>query len=115
MEKNYTFKTKHLFKILRIVNKTNIANSFKDLWMNIDSGDKKEDIEKAQEAIGIELGILLIESLEEVEHELYDLLADLEGKTPEEIENQDVDETIDAIMSIAKSDTVKSFLDKVKA
>lgn len=109
--KEFKFKTRHLFKILKVVNKTNILNDFKELWLEANAGDaSKEELQKIQNEAGFDAAILALESLDKAEAEIYDLLADLEGKTTEEIEEQDAMETIESVTSIIQSDTVQGFL-----
>lgn len=109
-----TIKTKHLFKILTIVNKTNTLNEIKNLFIeaNITSKTTKEDVKDKQMKLGIELLEIIIRSIGEVEFEIYDLLADLKGVEPEDISEQPVDETVNDIKKIIESEVVKDFLER---
>lgn len=113
-EYNITIKTKHLFKILSIVNKTNTLDEIKNLFIeaNITSKTTKEDVKDKQMKLGIELLGIIVRSLGEVEFEIYDLLADLKDVEPEDISEQPVDETVNDIKKIIESEVVKDFLEK---
>lgn len=105
-------KTKVLFKLLKLVKKIGILDEIKSLFRVVNDA-KKEDLEKMQEEAGIDLVIKIVSNLDITETEVYDLLADIEEKTIDEIKEQDLNNTIDILKELFTSSVFRSFLSSI--
>lgn len=108
-------KAPDVLKVTTIISKLGwreIKNCFKgeDLQKLIQAGETNTEV--IGMAVIIDLIGIILENLEKCDQELYQLLADLSGKTPEEIKDLDADVfvelIIDVITKIAKN---KGFLE----
>lgn len=105
-------KTKVLFKLLKLVKKIGVLDEIKSLFRVV-SNTKKEDLEKLQEEAGIDLVIKIISNLDTTETEVYDLLADIQEKTADEIKEQDLDITINTLKELFMGPVFRSFLSSI--
>ena len=104
-------KTKHAFKLLVIVKKANMIDTLKGIMKSnslIQNEDEKIRQQKANE-LGLEFIMELIEKLPLIEKDLYELLGEVKGKTPVEIQEQSLNETIDDIKEIFSDSQINSF------
>lgn len=104
-------KTKHMFSLLKIVKKIGVLDKLKGFFRTA-KGDKKE-IDKAREEVGMDLIISIINGMDLVEQDVYEFLADIDNTTAKEIENQDLDKTINMLKEIIQSDVVKGFFTSI--
>lgn len=112
-----TIKTKHLFKILTIIKKTGVLDKIKDFYSQVNNQSKgekpKEDLKSLQTELGIDIMVAIVGGLDGAENDIYELLADIDGKEVRDIQEQDPNLTIEAIKEIVGSDVFKSFLSTV--
>lgn len=98
--------TEDVFKMARLMKNGNVLQNIKDAF---EKGRKKgADTEK----IGMEafLDILCSCSEEKIENQLYELLAGICEKTPENIKNQSLEVTIEDIQKICRENNIVNFL-----
>lgn len=103
-------KTKHLFKIIKVLKKTGVLENMKDMYSQDTKGKTPDEISAMQENVGIEIMMGVIGGLEYAEKDIYELLGDIQGKKPKEIEEQDPSLTIDAIKEIIQNEAFVGFL-----
>ena len=96
-------KTKDLFSLSRIVKKMNIKEDIKELAQNI-TGLAKEDKEKAEQSMQVDIMLIFVENLGSAEKDVYKLLGDLTDKTAKEIEDMDLTEFMAIITELFKQD-----------
>ncbi|AAK78044.1 hypothetical protein BJV85_000100 [Clostridium acetobutylicum] len=101
-------KTSDLFSLSRILKKMNIKDELKRLAANI-TGTPKER-KKAEKELEIDMIMLFIENISNAEQETYKFLADLSGKTPQEISEQAPKETISMIKEVFSKEGFNDFL-----
>lgn len=111
--REFRISTKNLFRINRIVVKAGILKDIKRIFIDARKNvPSEEEINAAQAATGFEIAEVVMKALDGAESEVYELLADLEGKTPKEVEEQDFFISVETIKFIFNSEQVKSFLTK---
>lgn len=113
--------TGDVFKMARIIKTANIRNQVVEIYSAANrplSDDDKEDenakkeIEQRKEKAGIEFVMVLLEgcSEEKMESQLYDLLAGITEKKPEDIENQSLEATISDFKQIVAENNIANFI-----
>lgn len=108
----YTLKTSHALKLLKIAKKLNISKKLKNIRNSADGLEGEQRFEQ----LGFEIILTIAENLTDVENEICELLADIEGKSIVEIKNQDLFLTLETIKSVFTDSRVLSFFTgKVKA
>lgn len=107
INKDVKLSTKNMFKVVKIIDKTEIFEEIGELYSSMAD-------ESNQESLGFAITRAIIKALDKAENELYELIADIEGKTPEEIEEQDFVDTIETIESIIMSEKVQGFIKKYR-
>lgn len=125
MSETVQLKTKHFFRLLLILNKVGFTKQAKVLFTGVNLNkaelkglsdeEKKEKLEQTQRAITADLMVMVLENLDKAEKEVYGLLADLFGKTVEEIEEQKLGETIGQINAVFTSTDFADFFDDTTA
>lgn len=109
-------KTKHLFKVLAISNKVGFTKELKVLLTGFDVKNlSKKEIEDKQRDITGDLLISVLEGLDKVEVEVYELIADIAGKKAEEIEDQSINETFGQLKEIFTNKELTDFLSQAVA
>lgn len=105
-------KTQHMFKLLKISKKTGLFDNVKEIYKKHASKSfkTKEEVAAAQQELGMDLMMTILSNLDLAEHEIYDLIADVEGKTVDEISTQEPTKTMESIKSILCDEGFKSFL-----
>ena len=104
-------KTKHLFKLISISNKIGFTKELKVLISGFSTkGLTEAEVEARGAEITADLLVKLIANIGEVEQELYELLAELTGTTPEAIEDQDINTTLAQVRELISSAEFTSFL-----
>lgn len=83
-------KTADLFSLSRIIKKMSIKEDLRNLAQDV-TGFTKEEKDKVNKTLQLDLLMLFIENLGSAEQEIYKLLGDLESKKPKEIEAMDLD------------------------
>lgn len=114
--KKVMLQTKDLFKVLAIVRKTGVLSQLKETILKgnkIEAGLSDAEIARRQEDLGFNIVILIVENLDKAEDEIYELLANLSGKTSLEIQEQDPMETLEVLKEIMDNGAVKTFLAKM--
>lgn len=107
-------KTKQLFMVLRIVRKTGVIKDLRSFMTNNEvKGLSAEEVEAKQEDKGFAILEAVIENLDKAEQDIYNLIADLEDKTPEEVEDQDPLLTVNVIKELISSKLVQNFIKQV--
>lgn len=91
---------KDLFKLSKIVRKMGIKISVVD----------ENGVRKSQEQIGADFILHIISSIDLAQGEIVALLAELEGKTIDEIENQSPKELFEQIKNLLAQQGVTDFL-----
>ncbi|KEH95745.1 hypothetical protein Z962_07950 [Clostridium botulinum C/D str. BKT12695] len=102
-------QTQDMFKLLKIVKKTGMFENIKDLFKNV-QGKSKEELEKIQTEVGMDIVIGILSGLDKAEQEIYELVGNCIGKKAKDVATQDLNETMEVIQEILKSDVFKSFL-----
>lgn len=97
--------TADVFKLSRIIKTANVKETIANL---VTEGKKKNADE---EAIGIEAIMTVMESCssEKLEKQMYELIAGITEKKPEEIENQSLEATITDVKQIVKENNISLF------
>jgi hypothetical protein len=93
-------KTKHIFKIMKIISKGDMLNDFKSLTVSANESDNE---------FGKQIICILVNKLHFVENEVYELLADIKDMTKEEIEDCEIEELINIIKEILDAGFLKAF------
>lgn len=113
MTKEVKVTTKNLMSILKIVNRTDILEDVVGIQSEMSAkGLSEEELVAKQEAAGFAMFDILFKAIEHAEEDLYELIADIDGKTPEEVEAQDAELTLDTLESLVNSKLVQRFLKK---
>lgn len=112
MSKDIKLGTKNLFRINRMINKAGLFDTISEAMEDISSA---EDGQLAQFKTGVLIFRAISELADKSEDELYELVADLEGITIEEVEERDFMDTVETIESIIRSDRVMGFIKKFNA
>lgn len=102
-------QTQDMFKLLKIVKKTGMFENIKDLFKNV-QGKSKEELEKVQTEVGMDIVIGILSGLDNAENEIYELVGSVTGKKAKEVAEQDLTTTMEVIQEILKSEVFKSFL-----
>jgi hypothetical protein len=103
--------TKHLFPFIKMINKLNVKHEIKEFFVNkLDITDKsEEEKEQLTKERGLDLVFVLLEKLPNAEKEVFYFLALYSGKSVEEIESQEIQETIDMLLALFKDKAFSSF------
>jgi hypothetical protein len=101
-------KTADLFSVSRIIKKMNIKENLRNLTQDVTEFTKEEK-EKVNKNLQIDLLMLLVENLGSAEQEIYKLIGDLESKSPKEIEAME----LDAFMELMKGLLAQESLGKL--
>ncbi|WP_050607265.1 hypothetical protein [Clostridium niameyense] len=102
-------QTSDMFKLLKITKKTGMFENIKGLFKNV-QGKSKEELEKIQTEVGMDIIIGILSGLDNAENEIYQLVGGCTGKKAKEVEEQDPMITMEVIQEILKSEVFKSFL-----
>ena len=125
--------TKDIFTIVRIINAadlkesvlnmmregTNISIQYKDKFLKAKNEKEKSKIEEEillkQKDMGVDFAFTLMSNLvtPKLEKMLYDFLSSLTGKNAKDIENQNMNDTLDDIMEICTNENIPDFFKKV--
>lgn len=100
-----------VFAVVRIIKKAGVREKLAEIATPILNNDNAADIELAAKQKGIEVLLLLIESIsgQDVENEIYKLIANISDKETDEIKNCDLTEFIQVLKNIWEENDVKSF------
>lgn len=102
-------KTKDLFSIIRIIKKMNMKGEIKKLVTDI-TGKTEKEKKVAMQGLKADLMMLFIENITNAEQEIYKFLGSLSDKTPQEIEDQELEDTLEMIEELFKQEKFKDFL-----
>lgn len=104
-------KTKDLFVMTRVFKKLELKESIKALVsIKLENGELNEEkIKQLQDEKGAEFIGIILDNIEKVENEVYQIVASYSDITVELVMNQEPEKTINAISEICKSDLFKSF------
>ena len=97
-------KTKHLFKMIQIIDICGIANEIKNI--NLNSGDNNAE---TQTKLGLELMSCVVSKLWRAEQEVYELLAELNDRPVQEIKNLEIDEIVELLKELVQKGIVEAF------
>ena len=101
-------KTRDLFIVQKIYKKMELKEEMKK--MTVDVTDKtEEERNKISSDKSIEFVNLIIENIDKAEQEVYQLLANYSDKTVDEIENQDLFDTLDEIKELITDERLINF------
>lgn len=111
-------KTSLFFPFLRMIRAMNgprVLQEFTRLQKQADeakkaAGDDPEAIVEAQNAMGMEIAAVVIEYLPDAEEETMDFLARFTGMTRDELEDQDIRDTIQAVIEVVQDARFADFL-----
>jgi hypothetical protein len=103
--------TKHLFPFIRMINKLNIKEDLKEFYLNkIDvSGKTDKEIARIEDERGMDFVFLILEKLPQAENEVYDFLALYSGKTVEELQEAELEETISLLTTLFQDKLFTAF------
>lgn len=102
-------KTKDLFSIIRIIKKMNMKSEIKKLVTDI-TGKTEKEKKVAMQGLKADLMMLFIENITNAEQEIYKFLGSLADKTPQQIEDQELEDTFEMIEELFKEEKFKDFL-----
>lgn len=94
-------KTIHIFKVLEISKKVGLTEDLSGLMNQGGAADA--------ETFGGQVFGKLLENIDKAEVEIFELLADVFGKTVAEVEDQPIRETFDMIKSVFASEGILDF------
>lgn len=100
--------TTDLFKMSKILKKMNIKNEIKGLFTDV-TGKKEEEKKEIGQDVGIQLAFIVMENMYLAEKEITDFLADMTGKTKDEISKQKPVETIKMFEELFSQEDFKVF------
>ena len=100
-------KTSDLFILSKIIKKMDIKSDIKALSQDLVGKTDEEKI-KAEQGLQIDLLMLFTENIGSAEKEIYNLLADLEGKKPKEIEDMELAGFIVLIKELFEQESLTS-------
>jgi len=100
-------KTADLFSLSKIIKKMDIKRDIKALTKDITGVTEAEKI-KAEQALQIDLLMLFVDNLGSAEKEIYKFLADVENKTPKEIEDMELDKFVELIKELFAQESLTS-------
>ncbi len=98
-----TLKFKDVFTFSEIIDKMGLKADINGLF---DEAKKQKD---AQAYMGGQLFMLLISRMHKAESEVYKFFSDITGKTPQEVEDMELNELKDLIMELVNSDIMSFF------
>lgn len=98
--------TGDVFKMARLMKNSNILGYVKKAF----AAGAEEGVDETQVGIDFIVEVICSCSEEKTESQLYDLLAGICEKKPEEVQNQSLETTIEDIQRIFKENNVLNFL-----
>lgn len=101
--------TGDVFKMARLMKNGNILGNVKEAF----AAGKKEGADATQVGIDFLIEVMCSCSEEKTESQLYDLLAGICEKKPDEVRDQSLETTIEDIQRIFKENNVPNFLKSV--
>ncbi len=93
----------------KILSKMDVKQSLTSIWSDKEDGTKKDGTQIGAELIG-----LIIENYHKVEDEFFAFLADLEGKTKDEISNMGLPAFIELVKGLVNDSNLPFFKSAVK-
>lgn len=109
-------QSKDLGLFSKIIAQMDVKNQLQDVFVKVDAtGKTDEEIElakeEANEKIGINLILLLVENYHKAEKDVHKLLASLNDATVKEIEELPLAEMIGMLKDLRKDDSFTAFFD----
>lgn len=98
-------KTSDLFSLSRIIKKMNVKEDLRNLAQDV-TGFTKEEKEKLNKTLQIDLLMLFVENLGSAEQEIYKLLGDLQNKSTKEIEAMDLDKFMELMKELLAQESL---------
>jgi hypothetical protein len=101
-------KTRHFFPFIKMVKALDIKGELKEMYRKT-RGKTPEELAQLDETEGIDYLFLFVEKLPGAEREVMEFLVVYTGKTREELDNLDLDETYNIVKEVLTDERFQRF------